>query len=130
MLHALAALLFFLAQPFWETKPPEQWTDREIDIMLGSSPWAQSLGPSPELTVWLATAEPMEAAEDEARLHKRNPMPEPDPDYLDFMRENRDKAFVLAVAYPEPERSGQRSRRMDNVGERNADDCQPQEVQD
>jgi hypothetical protein len=100
MMHVLAALLFFLAQPFWETKPPEQWTDREIDIMLGSSPWVQNIGPSPEVTVWFATAEPMEAAEAEARLHKRHPLREPDPDYLDFLRENREKVFVLAVGYP------------------------------
>jgi hypothetical protein len=100
MLHALAALLLFLAQPFWETKPPEQWTDRELDIMLGSSPWAQGVGPSPEVTVWIATAEPMEAAEAEARLHKRHPLREPDPDYLDFLRENRESAFVLAITYP------------------------------
>jgi hypothetical protein len=99
-MHALIALLFFLAQPFWETKPPEQWTDHEIDIMRSASPWTQSIGPSPELTVWFATAEPMEAAEAEARLHKRNPLREPDPDYVDFLRENREKVLVLAVAYP------------------------------
>lgn len=99
-MHALIALFLFLAQPFWETKPPEQWTDREIDVMLGSSPWTQNLGPAPDLTVWFATAEPIEAAEAEARLHMRNPLREPDPDYLDFLRENREKVFVLAVGYP------------------------------
>jgi hypothetical protein len=99
-MHALIAVLFFLAQPFWETKPPEQWTDREIDIIRGSSPWTQSIGPAPELIVWFATAEPIEAAEAEARLHKRHPLREPDPDFLDFLRDNREKVFVLAVAYP------------------------------
>jgi hypothetical protein len=99
-MRALAALLFFLAQPFWETKPPEQWTDREIDFMRSASPWIQTIGPSPELMVWFATAQPIEAAEDEARLRKRNPLRQPDADYLDFLRENREKVFVLAVAYP------------------------------
>ena len=99
-MHALVALLFFLAQPFWETKSPEQWTDREIDFMRGASPWTQTIGPTPELTVWLATAQPMEAAEDEARLRKRNPLNQPDADYLDFLREHREKVFVLAVSYP------------------------------
>ena len=99
-MHALIALLFFLAQPFWETKPPEQWTDHEIEIMRGSSPWTQTVGPAPELTIWFATAEPIEAAEAEARLHKQTPLREPDPDYLDFLRENREKVFVLAVNYP------------------------------
>jgi len=99
-MHALIAALLFLAQPFWETKPPEQWTDREIDVMRGTSPWTQSIPPSPELLVWFATAEPVEAAEAEARLRKRNPLHQPDPDYLDFLRENREKAFVLAIEYP------------------------------
>ncbi len=105
-MHALAALLlilanpFWLAQPFWETKPPEQWTDREIDYIRGASPWTQTIGPSPEVMVWFATAEPIEAAEAEARLRKRNPLQQPDADYLDFLRENREKIFVLAVAYP------------------------------
>ena len=99
-MHALIALLFFLAEPFWETKPPEQWTDHEIEIMRGSSPWTQIIGPSPELTVYFATAEPIEAAEAEARLHKLKPLPEPDPDYLEFLHENREKVFVLAVNYP------------------------------
>lgn len=99
-MHALIAMLFFLAQPFWETKPPERWTDREIDVMRELSPWTQTIGPSPELMVWFATAAPIEEAEAEARLRKRNPLPEPDPDYLDFMRDNRGKVLVLAVAYP------------------------------
>jgi hypothetical protein len=100
MLHALAALFFFAVYPFWDHKPPEQWNDREIEIMLRSSPWTQVVGSAPEVTVWFATAEPIEAAEAEARLHKQHPLREPDPDYLDFMRENREKVFVLAVGYP------------------------------
>jgi len=99
-MHALAALLFFLAQPFWETKPPGQWTDSEIAYMRGAGPWTQTIGPPPELTVWFATAQPMEDAEAEARRRTRNPLRDPDPDYQDFLRENREKVFVLAVAYP------------------------------
>ena len=65
--------------------------------MRDSSPWTQNVGPSPELIVWFATAEPMEAAEAEARLRKRNPLHEPDPDYLaDFLRDNREKVFAVA----------------------------------
>ena len=44
-------LLFFLAGPFWETKPPERWTDAEIDAIRHSSPWTQTLGPSPEIAI-------------------------------------------------------------------------------
>jgi hypothetical protein len=104
MLHLLAPLLFFFAQPFWEAKPPEKWTDAEIAYLRNTSPWAQQAGQPPQMvTVFLATAAPIEAAEAELRLRlKKNPRPmaEPDPDYLDYLREHRDDAFVLGVTYP------------------------------
>src|SRR5580704_10491662 len=84
----LVAVLFFLGQPFWEAKPPERWSDREIDAMLHDSPWAQSVGPEPNMLVYLATAGPIEDAEEEARLRTKKPLAEPDPDYLDYLREN------------------------------------------
>jgi hypothetical protein len=99
-MHAWLALVFFLAKPFWETKPPQEWTDHEIDLMRISSPWTETLGPAPEVLAWLATAQPIEEAEDEARLHKRNPLRQPDPDYLNFVADNREKVFVLAIGYP------------------------------
>jgi hypothetical protein len=99
-MHALAALLFFLAQPFWEAKAPAQWTDAEIQTLLRNGPWAQTVGPSPELAIWFATAEPVEAALAQAQLRSAKPKPDPDVDYLDFLQENRDKVFVLAVGYP------------------------------
>jgi hypothetical protein len=99
-MHAWLGLLFFLVQPFWEAKPPERWSDREIEIMRTASPWTGTLDPSPGLLIWFATARPIEEAEGEARLRKRNPLAQPDPDYLDFLRDNREQVFVLAVAYP------------------------------
>ena len=98
-MHALLPLLFFLAQPFWETKPPERWTSLEIDSLLRNSPWAQTTGPSPEVLVYLATAQPIEDAEDELRLRK-NPLPEPDPDYASYISAHREKSIVLAIPYP------------------------------
>jgi hypothetical protein len=103
MLHALATLAFFLAQPFWEAKPPEKWTDAEIASVRTNSPWAQPSGTSPQVVVFLATAAPIEHAEAELRLRmKKNPhpMPEPDPDVVEYLRDHRDESFVLAVAYP------------------------------
>jgi hypothetical protein len=91
------AVLFFLGAPFWETKPPERWNDREIDTVRHDSPWAQTVGPEPRVLVYLATAAPIEDAEQEARLRTRNPLAEPDPDYLDYLRENRGREFVLAI---------------------------------
>ena len=96
-MRVLAVVLFFLAAPFWEAKPPERWSDREIDSLRNDSPWAQSVGPDPKVLVYLATAAPIEDAEEEARLRTKNPLADPDPDYLDYLRENRDKEFVLAV---------------------------------
>jgi hypothetical protein len=96
-MRLLLVALFFLGQPFWETKPPERWNDREIDTVLHDSSWAQTVGPEPTALVYLATAGPIEDGEREARLRTRNPLPEPDPDYLDYLRENRQKQFVLAI---------------------------------
>lgn len=98
-MHALLPLFFFLAQPFWETKPPEKWTDLEIDTLLTNSPWAQSTGPAPEVLVYLATAPPIEDAESELRLRRKDPLPEPDPDYASYISEHHDHSIVLAIPY-------------------------------
>jgi hypothetical protein len=103
-MRLLVAVLFFLGQPFWESKPPERWTDREIEAVLRDSPWAQSVGPEPKVLVYLATAGPIEDAEEEARLRSNNPLADPDPDYLDYLRENGARQFVLAI--PDVTRSG------------------------
>jgi hypothetical protein len=103
MLHAIAPLLFFFAQPFWEAKPPEKWTDVEIASVRNNSPWAQPSGTSPQVVVYLATAAPIEEAEAEQRLRmKKNPhpLPEPDPDYTEYLRDHRPDSIVLAVTYP------------------------------
>ena len=102
-MHALWPLVFFLAQPFWEAKPPERWSDAEIEAIRHDSPWAQVAGPDPAVVVYLATAAPIEMAEAELRLRmKKNTsrLPEPDPDYSAYLRENRQDQFVLAIAYP------------------------------
>jgi hypothetical protein len=99
-MRALLPLLFFLAQPFWEAKPPEKWSDREIEFLLHNSPWAMTIGPAPEIVVYFATARPIEDAEAELRVRTRNPLREPDPDYAAYLSENRDKNLVLAIPYP------------------------------
>jgi hypothetical protein len=90
-------VLFFLGGPFWEAKPPERWSDREIEAIRSDSPWAQTVGPEPKVLVYLATAAPIEEAEEEARLRTRDPLRDPDPDYLDYLRQNREQSFVLAL---------------------------------
>jgi hypothetical protein len=98
-MRLLVAALFFLASPFWETKPPETWTTGEIETIRRESPWAQEIGPAPKVLAYLATAAPIEAAEAEARVRLTNPLAEPEPDYRDFLRQKRDQFFVLAIPY-------------------------------
>lgn len=105
-MHAFVALLFFLANPFWESRPPEKWTDREVETMLHASPWVEVVGPDPAVQVSFATAAPVEQAESEWRTRSKKPMPMLDPDYLDYVRENRETAFVLAISYDKLANSG------------------------
>src|SRR5207249_9108169 len=72
IMHALLAqILFFMALPFWEANPPEKWSLREIELLRVSSPWALTVGPEPEVVVYLATAAPIEQAESELRLRAK-----------------------------------------------------------
>lgn len=105
------ALFLFLSQPFWEAKPPEKWTGEEIDTVRHASPWAQTMGHNPELLTYLATAAPIEDAEGELRLRTKNTLPEPDPDYADFLRLNREKILVLAIPWSQPARFGTEAER-------------------
>jgi hypothetical protein len=103
IMRALVTLLLMLAQPFWELRPPEQWTAAEIDQIRTNSPWAQGVGRVAPVTVYLATALPIEHAEAELRLRfkkNRAAMTELDPDYVEYLRDHRAEAFVLAVTYP------------------------------
>lgn len=97
-MHAALAL-FFLAQPFWETKPPEMWSNQEIETIRSNSPWAQGVGPAPTVLVYFATAAPIEEAEGELRLRSKNDLHEPDADYLTYLSVHREEYFVLAIPY-------------------------------
>jgi len=99
-MRSLVPLLLFLSQPFWEAKPPERWTDAEIVIVRHNSPWAQTLGPAPEIPLWLATAAPIQDAEGEARLRSKLTEKESDPDYVGYVTEHEAEVFVLALSYP------------------------------
>ena len=100
IMPALVALLFYLAQPFWETKTPDQWTNQEIETIRTNSPWAQGVGPEPGVLVYFATAAPVEEAENELRFRSKQALHPEDPDYLSFLSQNREKYFVLAIPYP------------------------------
>jgi hypothetical protein len=108
-------LLFLFAAPFWEAKPPAQWSDIELAALLNDSPWAQpATGPSnpPPVPVIFATARPIEQALEETQRRvklKKPPKPdvpvEPDPaieDYQDWLRENRATYFIVAIPIANP----------------------------
>jgi len=111
MIAALFSLVLLFAGPFWESKPPMEWSDMELEALLTDSPWAQVMGsPStavsaPGVQAYFATASPMMAAEKEAERRaklRRKPgkevpeSPEAN-DYRDWLEENRTTQLVLAV---------------------------------
>jgi hypothetical protein len=100
---SIAVVLLFLKPPFWQTRPPEKWSDLEVDEMLHDSPWAQTVGPAPLVAVYLATAAPAAVAEAEERVRGHAPggaNATVDFDYNDYVRQHREDALVVAVTYP------------------------------
>ncbi len=98
-----------LPAPFWEARPPADWTDGELHGMLTASPWAEpalSAKNSGDIHVFLATARPIQEAEEElARRAAKQRQPEqepPDNEYQDFLRDNAGQYIVLAVTLPNP----------------------------
>jgi hypothetical protein len=110
----LPFLLTWLAAPFWETKAPEQWDDRELEQLLTDSPWAQMVtgagksGAGDPVQLFFATAGPIQSAEKEldrrAALRKRSKQPgEPDPlveEYREWLAVNQAGYTVIAIRIP------------------------------
>lgn len=96
--------------PFWERKPPAEWTDDDIQELLTNSPWAQQAisGHSDTgVQVYLATARPAREAEEEKARRVEHPTAaaEEDPtaeEYADFLRENEGRYIVLAIQGANP----------------------------
>lgn len=96
-----AGVALLAGPPFWETKPAAEWSPEEVQSILDSSPWAQlSRGRSGELRMFLATAKPMQEAEQKERLSKRmrGANDSSHEEYLAMIREAPDQYVVLAVA--------------------------------
>lgn len=106
MRHSILALL--LAAPFWQTKPVADWSIEEVRAMLVDSPWAQTVtagdkSPAPAVQVYLATAEPVQAAEDRMRATQRKKTDDPSWDeYREYLVQNTGKYIVVAISIPEP----------------------------
>lgn len=110
-MRTLLLLLLMAGAPFWETKPPDQWSDDEIQEVLRASPWAKTLtletavGNVPGIPVYLATARPVRDAEEELRRRPGKHRPAEfasDDEYAEFLKDNPGKYIVLAVALPDP----------------------------
>jgi len=110
-MHALVLAALLARAPFWETKPPQEWTVEEMDEIFSDSPWAKLIaletvvGKAPAVQVYLATARPMQDAEAEARRRRRSKPSEEDgyDEYRQLLAENPGKYIVLAVRLPHPD---------------------------
>jgi hypothetical protein len=109
MIPLLVAFLSLMAAPFWESHPPAQWSDAEIETFLSDSPWAQ-VAPGPgnasvPVVVRLATAGPIQDAEKEqvrrASLRRKSgPAAVEDPgavEYRLWLEDNRATQIVIAI---------------------------------
>jgi hypothetical protein len=111
-MQLVVALLALLAAPFWETKAPGDWSEGQIELLLHDSPWAQMAGPVPEVQIYLATAEPIRAAEAEIARRRAKAL---HADYLDYLRQERAHSIVLAISYKDatPLADAAEARRME-----------------
>lgn len=112
---SLVALVCF-ASPFWQTKPPNQWSEQELQQLLTDSPWSQmaeggSKAVGPAIRVFFATASIMEQAELERQRRAQLKRPknskaassEPDPlveEYREWLEANRASQIVVALSVP------------------------------
>ncbi len=108
-MHLLVLLWALLAAPFWESKPPRQWTDRELIEMLSNSPWARAataegIVRAPGVQTYLASALPMQEAEAEAIRRGRMTLSPESEDFGEFLKKRRGESIVLTVAFPNPDK--------------------------
>ncbi|MGD1092182.1 MAG: hypothetical protein ABSB35_09335 [Bryobacteraceae bacterium] len=109
MFRALLLLTLF-AGPFWEARPPAEWSDTELENILTDSPWAEMVAAGgnanvPPVQVYLATAAPIALAETEYDLRQKrrrpaNAKPVEDPfaeEYQAWLEDNRASQIIAAV---------------------------------
>jgi len=95
-MHLVCVLLALMAAPFWETKAPRDWTEAEIARLMHDSPWAQMAEPAPDVQIYLATAEPLRAAEAELARRRGKRLND---EYVDYLRQQAGKTIVLAISF-------------------------------
>jgi hypothetical protein len=105
-----------LAEPFWNAKPPDKWTEVELQSMFTESPWGRNIG----TPLFLASADAMIDAEEEARRRHvaRRLSAERaavEDDWREYLASNRGKHIVVAVRLTNPGvlAEAEESRRME-----------------
>jgi len=101
-------LIVLLAFQYWD-KPPEQWSQDQVETILTASPWARIVeasghsGSAP-LLMYLASAEPLRLAEQELRRRDKKPRHEDilAEDYRAWLAEDGGKHIVLAIRIIDP----------------------------
>ena len=103
MILLLLAALQLATAPFWEGRPPEQWSQAEVNRLLSDSPWAHTNG----VRVYLASAEPARQAELMWKKWRNGQLGvegkfEDDEDYEEFLRQHPGEYIVVGVAGLDP----------------------------
>ena len=106
-MHSIWTLFLLLAStPFWEAKPPQQWSNIDLDLIFQNSPWAQTalltsrVGGEPQVFAYLASAKPMQEAEEERRGRRKRKTDPVAEEYATWAADNLGKYIVLAVHVP------------------------------
>lgn len=106
-MYLLLSFLLFLQAPYWETKPAKDWTNRELLAVLQQSPWtgkAEAPRPQtgdPEVSVYLASAQPCSMAEEERRNRKQAGTDPLSQEYRIWKEDNAGKYTILAILLPD-----------------------------
>ena len=105
----LLCALLATPPPFWESKPPHDWTDLEITGLLHDSPWArpalsQGIARQPGIQTYLASALPIQEAEAEVKrrrqMRNRPDRPAETDEYLEFLKQHQSESIVLTLFFP------------------------------
>jgi hypothetical protein len=104
-MHVLIAASLFAA-PFWEAKPPGEWSEQELRKLAVDSPWAQIAetpreGLAPGVQVYIASATIMREAEAEFARRRKIKSDLLREEYEALLREEGAKTLVLAVYAPD-----------------------------
>ncbi|MBY0374647.1 MAG: hypothetical protein K2Q23_11675 [Bryobacteraceae bacterium] len=115
MFATIALLLLAQASGFWN-QDPASWTHEQVTLMLSDSPWARTAddfanrarpvrAAAPSVQVYLASAKPMQLAEEQSLLRFTKSKPglidqirESQAEYREYLKENAGKIIIVAIS--------------------------------